>query len=74
MIAPFGPYNPFRKMLRYQQQETKRAAHAARATHPRAVPSQPKKETRMNPIRRAWCRTFQAAFRIALPLRPYREP
>ena len=28
----------------------------------------------MNPIRRAWCRTFQAAFRIALPLLPYREP
>ena len=22
----------------------------------------------MNPIRRAWCRTFQATFRIALPL------
>ena len=28
----------------------------------------------MNPIRRAWCRTFQTAFRIALPLLPYREP
>ena len=28
----------------------------------------------MNPLRRAWCRTYQAAFRIALPILPYREP
>ena len=28
----------------------------------------------MNPLRKAWCRTFQTAFRIALPVLPYREP
>lgn len=28
----------------------------------------------MNPLRKAWCRTYQAAFRIALPVLPYREP
>ena len=28
----------------------------------------------MNPLRRAWCRTFQAVFRIALPFLPYSEP
>ena len=28
----------------------------------------------MNPLRKAYCRIFQTAFRIALPLLPYREP
>ena len=28
----------------------------------------------MNPIRRLWCRTYQTAFRIALPILPYTEP
>ena len=28
----------------------------------------------MNPIRAAWCRTYQTAFRIVLPVLPYREP
>ena len=28
----------------------------------------------MNPIRAAWCRTFQAAFHLALPILPYTEP
>lgn len=28
----------------------------------------------MNPIRKAYCRIFQGAFKIALPLLPYREP
>ena len=28
----------------------------------------------MNPLRKIWCRTYQTAFRVALPLLPYREP
>ena len=28
----------------------------------------------MNPLRKAWCRTYQTAFRIVLPVLPYREP
>ena len=28
----------------------------------------------MNPARKAWCRTYQGAFRAALPVMPYREP
>ena len=28
----------------------------------------------MNPIRRLWCRAYQTAFRIALPVLPYTEP
>lgn len=28
----------------------------------------------MNPLRKAYCRTFQTAFRAALPVLPYREP
>lgn len=28
----------------------------------------------MNPLRTAWCRTYQAAFRLVLPVLPYREP
>lgn len=28
----------------------------------------------MNPLRAAWCRTYQAAFRLVLPVLPYREP
>lgn len=28
----------------------------------------------MNPLRKIWCRTYQAAFRIATPILPYREP
>ncbi len=28
----------------------------------------------MNPIKKAYCRIFQGAFKIALPLLPYREP
>jgi len=28
----------------------------------------------MNPVREAWCRAYQAAFRAAIPLMPYREP
>ena len=28
----------------------------------------------MNIFRKIWCRTYQAAFRLALPLLPYREP
>ena len=28
----------------------------------------------MNTLRKIWCRTYQTAFRVALPLLPYREP
>lgn len=28
----------------------------------------------MHLARRAWCRTYQTVFRIALPLLPYTEP
>ena len=28
----------------------------------------------MNPIKKIYCRTFQAAFRLAMPFMPYREP
>ena len=28
----------------------------------------------MDPIRQAWCRAYQTAFRAALPVMPYREP
>ena len=28
----------------------------------------------MNPLQKAYCRTFQLAFRLALPVLPYREP
>ncbi|MBR0405284.1 MAG: iron-containing alcohol dehydrogenase [Eggerthellaceae bacterium] len=28
----------------------------------------------MNPVREAWCRAYQAAFRAAIPVMPYREP
>lgn len=28
----------------------------------------------MNSLRKLWCRTYQTAFRIALPVLPYREP
>lgn len=28
----------------------------------------------MNPLKKLWCRTYQTAFRIALPVMPYREP
>ena len=28
----------------------------------------------MNALRKIWCRTYQTAFRVALPLLPYREP
>ena len=28
----------------------------------------------MNPLKKAYCRTFQAAFRLAMPFMPYREP
>lgn len=28
----------------------------------------------MNTLRKLWCRTYQTAFRVALPLLPYREP
>ena len=28
----------------------------------------------MNPAREAWCRAYQAAFRVAIPAMPYREP
>lgn len=28
----------------------------------------------MNPLRKLWCRAYQTAFRIALPILPYREP
>ena len=28
----------------------------------------------MNPLRAAWCRVFQTAFRLAIPLLPYRTP
>ena len=28
----------------------------------------------MNPIRKAYCRTFQTCFRLALPILPYRKP
>ena len=27
-----------------------------------------------NPLRAAYCRTFQTVFRLALPILPYREP
>ncbi len=29
---------------------------------------------RMNPVRSAWCRAYQTAFRAAIPVMPYREP
>ena len=28
----------------------------------------------MNPVRKAWCRTYQTVFRLALPILPYTEP
>ena len=28
----------------------------------------------MHPVRKLWCRVYQTAFRIALPVLPYREP
>ena len=28
----------------------------------------------MNPLQKLWCRTFQAALRLALPVLPYRDP
>lgn len=28
----------------------------------------------MNPFRKVWCRTFQTAFKIAIPFLPYRKP
>lgn len=28
----------------------------------------------MNPVAKCWCRSFQLAFRLAMPLMPYREP
>ena len=28
----------------------------------------------MNPLMKCWCRCFQLAFRLAMPLLPYREP
>lgn len=28
----------------------------------------------MNPLKKAWCRAFQAAFKIAIPFLPYRKP
>ena len=28
----------------------------------------------MNPLRKMYCRTFQTAFKIALPFLPYRKP
>ena len=28
----------------------------------------------MNPLKKSYCRTFQAAFRLAMPFMPYREP
>ena len=28
----------------------------------------------MNPVREVWCRAYQAAFRAAIPVMPYREP
>ena len=28
----------------------------------------------MNPVREAWCRAYQTAFRAAIPVMPYREP
>ena len=33
-----------------------------------------KKEVKMFILKKLWCRTFQTAFRIALPILPYREP
>ena len=28
----------------------------------------------MNPLKKLYCRAFQLAFRLALPILPYREP
>ncbi len=28
----------------------------------------------MNPVKKIYCRIFQAAFHLALPVLPYREP
>lgn len=39
-----------------------------------AVPQFNRRRNKMNPLKKVWCRVYQAAFRVLIPLLPYHKP